>query len=162
GTGLQSPAVRQLLGTLPANALVAVLEDNLTPLTADWPWEALGLLELHPETAVGGGRGLGTRRVVQSAGGGFGGEGTVGCAPRGCPMRGQREGEYGPYGMLICQRATSAVAGGFFVTRAGFLGDVLAGRDGYLSRELLAAWLGATARRQGLHVVYSPYLVAEA
>jgi hypothetical protein len=157
GTGVQSPVVRHWLGTLPAEALVAVLDDDLMPLTADWPWEALGLLELHPETAVVGGRVLDAQGVVQSAGEVFGVDGLLGC-----PVRGRKEGEYGPYGTLICQRAVGAVASGFCVTRAGFLADLLAQRDGYLGRGLLGAWLGAAARRQGLRVVYSPHLVAQA
>jgi hypothetical protein len=155
GVNLACPAVRRYLEGLPPHALVAVLDDGLIPQMADWAWEALGLFELHADTAVVGGRIMEARGLVRSAGEVFSVGGLLGC-----PVRGLKEDEYGPYGTLICQRSTGAVDGGFFVARAGFLASVLARRDGYVSREMLGGWLGAAARRQGLRVVFTPFLSA--
>ena len=156
GFGLHCPAVQRWLAALPAERLVAVLDDELLPLTADWPWEAAGLFELHAGVAVVGGRVFDRTGRIVSAGEVFGMDGLLGC-----PDRDRRDGERGHYGLFICQRCVDAVAGGFFVTRAGFLRTVLAERAAPLGRSMISAWLAAAARRRGLRIVYTPHIAAQ-
>jgi hypothetical protein len=155
GDDLRSPAVRQYLASLRAERLLAVVGEQLTPVTMDWPWEALGVFELHPDTAMVGGRVFDAAGRVVSAGEVFGMDGLLGC-----PDRQWHDGHPGYYGLFICQRTVDAVASGFFVSKAGFLREALAGLPDTCTPALLGGWLGAIARRWGRRVVYSPHLAA--
>src|SRR5262249_4314465 len=100
------PAIK----ALPDSALVAVLDRGLVPLSADWPWEALGLFELFDDLVIVGGRILGADGRVESAGEVFGMSGLLGSPCRGWPAATPRR-----HGVLLCQRTVSAVDSRFFV-----------------------------------------------
>ena len=153
--GLSDSRVIARLKQLEPKDPIAVLHDDSIPLFADWPWEAVGMLDGFADVAVVGGPLVDSDGKVESAGQVFGYNGMIGS-----PLEGHPWGTPGPYGFLICQRSVSAVDASFFVARAGFLASAIAERS-VGSRQLLAAWLGAAARRSGLRVVYSPYLAAE-
>jgi hypothetical protein len=155
GNNLQSPAVRQYLAELPGEHLVAVVDEQLTPVTTDWPWEALGLFELHPETVIVGGRVFDATGRVLSAGEVFGMDGLLGC-----PDRQWHDGQPGYYGLFICQRTVDAVASGFFVSKAGFLRVAIVRLPNTCTPALLGGWLGAIARQLGRRVIYSPHIAA--
>jgi hypothetical protein len=155
GSNLQSPAVRRYLAELPAEQLVAVVDGQLTPVTTDWPWEALGLFELHPDTVIVGGRVFDATGRVLSAGEIFGMDDLLGC-----PDRQWHDGQPGYYGLFICQRTVDAVASGFFVSNAGFLREAIARLPNTCTSALLGGWLGAIARRLGRRVIYSPHIAA--
>jgi hypothetical protein len=154
GVGLASPSVRAAAKELDDHDLVAVLHDDLLPETADWAWEALGLFEQFPDAAAVGGKVVCADGSVWSAGEVFGMDGLTGC-----PYRGQSSEAFGIYGGLICQRSVSALDGGFFVARTGFLRELLEERSS-MARALLGAWLGVLARRNGRRLVLSPHIVA--
>jgi hypothetical protein len=154
--GLHSQAVRLHLATLPAESLVAVVDDRLTPITSDWPWEALGLFERYPDTVIVGGRIFDDSGGIVSAGEVFGLDGLIGC-----PERRWHDGHPGYYGMFICQRTVDAVSGSFFVSKAGFLHHALATIPNTANPTVLGAWLGAMARRQGKRVIYSPHIASQ-
>jgi hypothetical protein len=144
------------LANLPDSSLVAVVQDGLAPLSADWPWEALGLFELFDDLMLLGGRIIGPDGLVQSAGEVFGVSGVLGS-----PCRGWRAATPRRHGMLLCQRTVSAVDSRFFVARAGFLARALAQRIA-TRPYLLSAWLAAAARQEGLRIAYSPHILLQA
>ncbi len=153
---LRSPIeqLRGALGCLAPLDFVVVLDGDVVPVNLDWPWEAIGLFELYDDVAVVGGRVLDEHGKVLSAGEVFGVHGLIGS-----PDAGRHECDKGmPF---LCQHCTDAVSPQFFVTRAGFLADVLDERRGRVSVAFLHAWLGAEARRRGLRVIYSPHIVAK-
>jgi hypothetical protein len=156
GNSLQSSAVHHYLTSLPQETLVAVLDDTLTPITSDWPWEALGFFERYPDTVVVGGRVFDSAGRIVSAGEVFGMDGILGC-----PDRRWHDGDPGYYGLFISQRTVDAVSGSFFVTTAGFLQEALADLPHSPNPAVRGAWLGALARRKGKRVVYTPHIAAQ-
>lgn len=143
------------LAAQPASALVARCCDTVMPLTHDWPWEALGLFELHEDAVVVGGRLFDEAGRIESAGEIFGVGGLLGT-----PDWHRHDGEMGHYGLHICQRSVDAVSGEFFIARAGFLLEALAELR-TRTPELLSAQLGAMARRRGKRVIYTPHIAAQ-
>jgi hypothetical protein len=153
---------------LPPDALVAIVQEDFRILSADWPWEALGLFELFDDLAVVVGRLLNSSGRVSSAGEVLGMGEVCGSPCRGWPAASPRR-----HGMLLCQRTVSAGGGAFFVARAGFLATAisearlradilpLATKAKAFLPTLLGAWLGAAARRRGLRIAYSPHIVAQ-
>jgi SAM-dependent methyltransferase len=117
-------------------------------------WDALGLFELHPDTAVVGGRVLDKERRVVAAGEYFGFGGI--CA---APDIGRAEHDPGYFGQMWKQRSVSAVSTMNAVVEASFLLESLRALDGEpVSIPFLGAWLGATAALAGRRVVYTPFL----
>jgi hypothetical protein len=153
---LQSPAVLDLLARLPQNEPVVVWNDRVKPLALDWPWEVLGLMELHADAAVVGGRILDEAGRVLLAAEVFGMDGFLAS-----PDRGRGQGEKGLYGLHICQRSADAVSGLCFAARADFLRQVLGEPVSLTHPQLLSAWLGARARQANLRVIYTPHLAAQ-
>jgi hypothetical protein len=152
--GRDRAALSMTVEALHPGALVALLAPEVTPLTTEWPSEAAALLEAVPEAVAVSGCLVDHEDKVVSAGEVFGLDGVAGS-----PFRGLAPGDHSGYGMLICQRAVSAVDGRFFIARAGFLKELLADRRD-LGLALLGAWLGAAARYKGRRILYSPHIVA--
>jgi glycosyl transferase family 2 len=148
--------VLDVLEGLPGDAPVALLSDGVMPLCLDWPWEALGQMELHPDAAVVGGRILNRTGTTAAAGQIFGLGGFLDT-----PDRERRDGDMGHYGLYISQRSVDAVAAELCVIRAGLLRDTLA--NPRLPRQLpmLTAWLGGLARQRSQRVIYSPHIAAQ-
>jgi glycosyltransferase involved in cell wall biosynthesis len=149
-------SLQSAIRNLQSMDLVAVVQEDGRLLSADWPWEALGLFELHEDLAVLGGRFLDVNGRIRSAGEVFGIGGLLGSPCRGWPAVTPRR-----HGRLICQRTVSAVDGTFFIARAGFLATALAERP-QIGRTMIAAWLAAAARRQNLRIGYSPHILLKA
>jgi hypothetical protein len=148
--------LRDLLDELAEDAPVAILADEVTPLTLDWPWEALGLLELHPDVVVVGARIVDEYGTTLSAGEYFGVNGLLGS-----PDRGRLEGDFGPYGVNIAQRCVDVVPAEFCVARASFLRTAIKHARISPSLPILSAWLGALARCGGKRVAWSPHIVGQ-
>jgi hypothetical protein len=119
----------------------------------EWPSEALGLFELHPDTVMAGGRIRHLNGTILEAGRyfGFGG-------PCGCPDRGRTVADPGYFMQMWKQRSVSAVATQFAVMKAAFLLDLLEHLPDRASLAFLGAWAGARAAETGKRVVYSPFL----
>lgn len=124
---------------------------------AEGPWEAVGLFELFPETALVGGRVFGTDRRLRSAGAAFG-HGR-GCD---CPDAGRRLDDPGYQAQLWQPHSVDAVSTELAVVEPDFLVAAIAacvGDGAGLAH--LGAWLGAHARRTGRRVVYTPFLAGQ-
>lgn len=138
------------------NGLVALVSDRVQIENDEWPWEALCLMELHPETAIVGGRIQNSHGKIVDAGQylGFGG----GC---GCPDVGRTVHDSGYFAQMWKQRSVSAVPSQFCVFDGAFLREVLnrIGRR-HVSLPFLGAWAGAHALAARRRVVYSPFLSA--
>lgn len=126
----------------------------------EWAWEAMGLLELFPDTVMVGGR-LHDGRQILTAGQmfGFG----LGCDS---PDRGRQLHDPGYFAQMWKPHSVSAVSAQHAVVDAQFLAgalDELDGLDGLpASMAHLGAWLGGIARRAGARVVYSPFFSGHA
>jgi hypothetical protein len=137
------------------DGLVAFVSDDISIENPDWTWEAAGLFELHPDTAVVGGRIVNHRHMVLDAGRvlGFG---------RGCdsPERGRSEEDPGYYAQVWKPRSVSAVSTQFCVFETRFLCDLLTAiADQPATLPYLGAWAGAFAKQTGRRIVTSPFLL---
>jgi hypothetical protein len=146
---------RELLPLLKDRAgLVCITFDSVKLTQPLWPWEVLGLTELHPDTAMIGGwvlnsqdRTIDAPRVL-----GFGGL-------FGSPDRGRHVSDPGYSAWMWKQRSVSGVSTHLCVVAAQFLRDVLADfPDAPVSWFFLGAWAAASARRTGKRIVYTPFL----
>jgi len=120
---------------------------------AEWPWEALSLFELHPDTVMIGGRIRNKKGIIMEAGRYFGFEGACGC-----PDRGRSLLDPGYFGQIWKQRSVSAVSTQFAVIKARFLLKLLTNLPEQASLPFFGAWAGAHALRLGKRIVYSPFL----
>ncbi len=137
--------------------MVAFVDDQLQILDADWAWEALGMVERHPDIAIIGGRIVDDRRRIVEAGAAFGfGDG---CSH---PDRGRAIGDPGYFHRTWKQHSVDAVSSRFIVIDAGFLAEFLNGAH-MNCRTLrgLGYWASAEAALLGRRVAYSPFLVAQ-
>jgi glycosyltransferase involved in cell wall biosynthesis len=121
----------------------------------DWPWEAIGLFELHNDAVMVGGRIRNRKGLILSAGCyfGFGGQ----C---GSPYRGKEFRDCGYFTHLWKQRSVSAVSTQFCVVKRDFLLEVLEGAARGASLAFLGAWAGAHALRTGRRIIYTPFMSA--
>ncbi len=135
------------------DGLIHFIGEDVQIENPEWSWEALGLFELHPDTAMVGGRIRNSSGVLTEAGSYFGVRGACGC-----PYRGASFLDSGYFTQLWKQRSVSAVSIQFSVVRAAFLADLLRDLPPQASLPFLGAWAGARAARTGKRVVYSPFL----
>ncbi|MBI2311651.1 MAG: glycosyltransferase [Betaproteobacteria bacterium] len=135
--------------------LIHLLWEEVRPEGAAWPWEALALMELFPDTVMVGGRIAGPDQRILAAGSylGFG----RGCD---CPDRGRAAADPGYFAQMWKQHSVSAVSSQHAVVDAAFLLDLL-NQQQPLSYPYLGAWAGAHARRRNLRVVYTPFVQGE-
>ncbi|MGH9583285.1 MAG: hypothetical protein ACRD4O_10145, partial [Bryobacteraceae bacterium] len=117
-----------------------------------WEREAIGLFELHPGTAMAGGRIHNRQGVITEAGRYFGYGGACGC-----PNRGRSALDPGYFTQMWKQRSVSAVSTQFAVADAAFLVGLFSDLP-RVSVAFLGAWAGAHALRAGKRIVYSPFL----
>lgn len=137
--------------------LTLVHRDDVTPEGDEWPWEALGLSELHPDAVLFSGRIVNRDRVVVAGGELLGFGGIVGT-----PDRGLLEHEPGYYALALKQRSVSACHSAFFLARTDFLRSTIDALPEAATLGFLGAWLGAAALAAGQRVVFSPLVAAVA
>jgi glycosyltransferase involved in cell wall biosynthesis len=136
--------------------LVLLVSDRVEIKMNEWYWEALTLMEIHPDTVMVGGRIFNGKDIILDAGRylGFG----DGC---GCPDRGRSLHDPGYFAQMWKQRSVSAVSTQFCVVKADFLLEMLEKTDvREISLRYMGAWAGAYALRTGKRIVYSPFLSA--
>ena len=119
----------------------------------NWLWEALGLFELFPDTAMIGGRLWNEAGIITEAGQHFGFGG-----PCGCPNRGRSVSDPGYFAQMWKQRSVSAVSLRFMVAEAQYLLKALARIPAAASLAFGGAWIGAEAMRDQRRVIYTPFL----
>ncbi len=140
-----------------AEPLVAVCESGIRPDGHEWPWEALGLFELHADVAMIAGRIINSEGVV-CAGGEIFGYGDL----SNCLEYQRLPNDPGPYALLLKPRSVDAPNAAFFLARTDFLRQAQARIRDAASRRSLGIWLGAEASRQGLRIAATPLVAARA
>jgi len=136
------------------DGLVLVVYAGTRPIGEEWPWEAMGLCERFPDTAVVGGRLLDSAGKVWSAGEVIGFEGLLGA-----PDRGRMAADPGYFAWQRKQRSASAVHAAFCLVRSDFLTE-FAAQSAPASAGFLGGWLAAHAAARGRRVVFSPLVQA--
>jgi len=134
--------------------LVCLLSETVQVEREDWLWDAMALLERHPDAVMVGGRISNSQGVVMDGGQilGFGG----GCE---CPDKGRPMVDPGYFTQMRKQRSVSAVSSQFAVIRSRFLRTCFeSGELQAASLPFLGAWLGVAALRRKKRVIYSPLL----
>jgi hypothetical protein len=116
-------------------------------------WEAVGLIELFPDTVMIGGRIRNAAGEILEAGLQLGYAGFCGS-----PDGGRKGADPGYFGQVWKQRSVGAVSLQCAVIRPAFLLEALAELTPGASLPGLGAWLGAHALRKGQRVVYTPFL----
>lgn len=140
-------------------ALVRLRSDRLEPVAPSdddaMLWEAVGLFELFPDTAMVGGRIVDANDRVIAGGGYFGfGSGA------GSPDDGHDLADPGYHAQAWQQHSVDLVPAALCVVDPALLLETLdAQPDATIRVAQLGAWLGAQARRLGRRVVYSPFLI---
>jgi O-antigen biosynthesis protein len=152
-TCMTLPALAGLgrLREMASEELVCLVSEDLQIDRQDWLWDAISLLEKHPDTVMVGGRIRNSRDEIVSAGLVLGFDGDVGCPDAGRPAI-----DPGYFTQMFKQRSVSAVSSQFAVIRSSFLRELPAD----VSIPFLGAWAGALARRLGRRIVFSPFLSA--
>ena len=139
-----------------AGRLLHVISDEVSPDSDEWFHEAVGHFELFPDTVMVGGRTHSNGEVMTA--GYFFGFGN-GCD---CPDRGRRLADPGYAAQMWKQHSVSAVSALHAVVQPAFLLRALEETAAWTpSLEMLGAWLGASARKHGERVVYSPFISGE-
>ncbi len=146
----------QITDIAAAGGLVVFLDDTLQIEGDEWAWEALGLIERHPEIGVVGGRIIDSKRRVVDAGRYFGRGGRLFC-----PDAGRAAGDPGYFHQMWKQHCVDAVSPRFCVFEATFLGELLSQvMPVQFTLADLGSVAGGYAARTGRRVVYSPFLSA--
>jgi hypothetical protein len=135
------------------DGLIHFASDALEADDFDWASEAVGLIELHPDTVMIGGRIRNSRGYITEAGVHFGVRNVCSSPHAGRPVL-----DPGYFTHIWKQRSVSAVSMQFAVVKATFLRDLLQQIPAVASLPFLGAWAGAYAAQTGKRVVYSPYL----
>ena len=135
--------------------LVHLCWDGIVPDNDEWFWEAMGLIELFPDTVMVGGTLHNGSKVLDGPRiFGFG-EGFE------CPDRGQLLSDPGYFAKMWKPHSVSAISTGHCVVRYSFLVDALPELiQAQVPLEMLGPWLGALAREAGKRVVFSPFIRA--
>jgi glycosyltransferase involved in cell wall biosynthesis len=145
--GLAGAATR----ALHEDRLLHVIGAESVPAGSEWLWEAIGVLELHPDVVAVGGPVVVDGRI-ESAGDVFGfGAGLD------SPGRGEIAGSRGSMGHLLKQRTVDAVRADHLVVRPHAALRALAVAPDEASPALFGGWLGVGTVGEG-RIVYSPVL----
>jgi hypothetical protein len=135
------------------DALVHLVAGGVEMEGEDWPWEALAITELHPDTVVVGGRVYDEGKRIVAAGEyfGFGGD----CD---CPDIGRHIEDPGYFAYMWKQRSVSAASTMLAIVEAAFLREAIDSAPAEATLAFLGAWTGAHAARKRKRVVYSPHV----
>jgi hypothetical protein len=142
-----------LLTTGAQDRYICLLGEDVRIQNPDWPWEALGLFELFPDTVMVGGRIWSEAGAIVDADQhlGFGGL----CSS---PNRGRSGSDPGYFAQMWKQRSVSAVSCQFAVVETQYLLTVLHQVPAAASVVCGGAWIGAAAIRDRRRVIYTPFL----
>lgn len=142
--------LREQASNLPPDIHMVFVSDGESE--TDWIFEASGIFELFPDTAVVGGRLIDANGRVLDADRHFGfGAGYA------SPNAGRRKEDAGYFGQMFKQRSTSAVSPRLMAVDREFLDATLRTLPADRS---LSVGLGLRAIEQGRRIVYSPYISA--
>ena len=154
GLGGLREAVRRLDSK---EGIIAVVSDRLLIESYDWPWEALGLFERYPDTAMVGGLLYGYDGKILDGGIHFGIGGAFGC-----PDRGSAYAHSGYWGKQWACHTVSCVNPMFCVFDGQFLASALEPGDWMRdSLVMLGPHAAVCARRAKRRVVFCPTIRAK-
>jgi glycosyltransferase involved in cell wall biosynthesis len=147
-----------IIGAIARGDLVHLLGPGTIPDDDEWAWEAMGTMELFPDTVAVGGSLSHAGTIID--GGRYLGFGW-GCAS---PSVGRSVGDSEYLALGWKQRSVSAVSAAHLVVDARFLLEALGmlETEPQATLEDLGSWLGLAALRTGRRVVFSPYISAKA
>jgi SAM-dependent methyltransferase len=134
-------------------ALVQLVAAGIELEGDEWPWEAIALMELHPDTVMVAGHVFDHNSRIIAAGEYFGIGGDCGCPDVGRPVQ-----DPGYFAQMWKQRSVSAASTILAVTDGVFLDQALAATPPGATLRFLGAWAGAHAARTHRRVVYSPHI----
>ncbi len=136
---------------------IVCLEGGATPENQDWVNEAVGTLELFPESVMVGGRISGSNGTLIDGAEIFGFGGLCGT-----PDRGRKLTDPGYFGQAWKVRSANAVSARLAAIDAVFLHRALQALPFEPTLPHLGCFLGAAAARDGHRVIYNPLLHAVA
>jgi Glycosyl transferase family 2/Methyltransferase domain len=134
-------------------ALVQFVAANVELEGDEWPWEAIALMELHPDTVMVAGRVSDQTKRIVAAGEYFGFGGACGC-----PDVGRAVHDPGYFAQMWSQRSVSAASTILAIADSAFLDEVLDATPKDATPRFFGAWAGAHAARTQRRVVYSPHI----
>jgi Glycosyl transferase family 2 len=137
------------------DGLLCFLGEGAKVESPDWLWEVTGIMDLHPDTIMVGGRIRNSGGQIIEAGLEFGFAGICGGA-----NRGRSADDPGYFGQVWKQRSVDAVSTQFAVMKASVFTELLGRLPSFVSLGFLGVWAGAYAAKNGLRIVYSPFLSA--
>lgn len=135
--------------------LVHIRWSGIEPDDDEWLWDAMGLIELFPDTVIVGGTLHDGTNVLDGPrvfgfGDGFD-----------CPDRDRPLSDPGFSAQMWKPHSVSAISGGHFVVRRSFLRSALVELiQEQVPLNLLATWLCALAREGNKRVLFSPFMRA--
>jgi hypothetical protein len=140
-------------GIARGDGLVCLIGEDISVDDPDWIWEAGGIMDLHRDTIMVGGRIRDNSGRIIEAGLEFGFDGICGS-----PNRGKPASDPGYFGQAWKQRSVSAVSTRLAAINARFLLNLLKDLPEQATLGFLGAWVGAHALKTGRRVVYSPFV----
>ena len=135
------------------DGLVCFVGEDIIVDDPDWIWDATGIMDLHRDTIMVGGRIRDNGGRIIEAGLEFGFDGICGS-----PNRERPASDPGYFGQVWKQRSVSAVSTRLAAIKARFLMDLLEELPEQATLAFLGAWVGAHALKTGRRVVYSPFV----
>jgi glycosyltransferase involved in cell wall biosynthesis len=137
--------------------LVCIMFDTVKIVDAQWPWEALALTELYPDTVMLGGRVINAAGRINDAARVLGFDGLFGC-----PDRRRDAADPGYSAEMWKQRSVGGVSTLLCVVDVDFLRSVIEQfGDEPMSWFFLGAWAAAHAKRSGKRIVYTPFMTGQ-
>ncbi len=135
------------------DGLFCFVGEDISIENPDWIWEVIGIMDLHRDTIMVGGKIRGNDGKIIEAGLEFGFDGICGS-----PNRGRPASDPGYFGQVWKQRSVSAVSTRFAAIKARFLVELVEQLPAQATLSFLGVWAGAHALKTGRRIVYSPFL----
>jgi glycosyltransferase involved in cell wall biosynthesis len=137
------------------NGMICFENEELRIDDPDWPWEAMGIMELHDNVAMVGGKISNSAGTIEEAGLEFGfGEFCE------SPNRGRKLSDPGYFGQMWKQRSVGAVSTNISAVNAAFMVELIEKLPEQATLNFLGLWAGALALQTNRRIVYSPFITA--
>ena len=134
--------------------LIHLLWEKVSIEEKKWPWEAIALMELFPDTVSVGGRIINSDLQIRSSG-------YYLCFGKGCdcPDKNRSINDPGYFAQMWKPHSVNAVSSQHAVFDPSFLCEVIEYyKSQPISIQYLGAWAGAYAKRRKKRVIYTPFI----
>ncbi|VAX15758.1 hypothetical protein MNBD_NITROSPINAE01-1448 [hydrothermal vent metagenome] len=135
------------------NGLVALVREEVFPEGMMWPWEAIGMKQLHPDTALFSCRILDKNRIVIG-----GGETADSNGNLQSPYVGLKETDGGNFAMALKQQSVNGIHHGFFISENDILKKAIGLPSPQISPVMLARNLAEIALKENRRILFSPLI----